>query len=145
MIFRMYLRRFSVFKQLSFVSLLAFFVLTTLFSQNINDKPQIAIKPGKLHIYFDDTTRFITEKVKVINSGTSPLIIRDVKGSCNCATSMVARSTIHPTTVGQIYLYIDAVKVTDSLMRLDYIIRSNAKDSVLLLPVILHKKKTKFN
>ncbi len=122
--------------------LLLVFSSANLITQTGNQPPQIAIKPSKVHIYYNDTTQFITEKVKIINSGGSELIIKDVKGTCNCATSMVARSTIHPTTIGQLYLYIDAVRLTDTLMRVDYIIRSNAKDSVLTLPVILHKRKT---
>ncbi len=125
-----------------FVMLLFVFSSANLIPQTGNQPPHIAIKPAKVHIYYDDTTKFITEKVKVINSGGSVLVIKDVKGTCNCATSMVARSTIHPTTVGQLYLYIDAVRLTDTLMRVDYIIRSNAKDSVFTLPVILHKRKT---
>ena len=70
------------------------------------------------------------------------MTIKEVKSSCGCATAGVGRAVIHPTSLGYIYLNIDVSRLTDSVMRVDYYIYTNAEDSVVTYPVYLHKKQT---
>ncbi len=102
--------------------------------------PQLSLKPKKSVIYYHDSVRFIRESVKILNIGGSPLTIKEVKSSCGCATAGVGRAVIHPTSLGYIYLNIDASRLTDSVMRVDYYIYTNAQDSVVTYPVYLHKR-----
>ncbi len=105
-------------------------------------KPQLHLKPKKSVVYYPDSVRFVRESIKVINTGGSPMTIKEVKSSCGCATAGVGRAVIHPTSLGYIYLNIDVSRLTDSVMRVDYYIYTNAEDSVVTYPVYLHKKQT---
>ncbi|GEM_PF-1864423 len=127
-------------KLLSAVSLL-FIVIPLMIAQE-NAKPQISVKPKKSVVYYYDTMRFVRESIKVLNTGGTPMTIHEVRSSCGCATAAVGRAIIHPTSLGHIYFNIDVSRLTDSVMRVDYYIYSNAQDSVLSYPVYLHKKQT---
>lgn len=122
-----------------YVSLLVSFGAILVMAQD-SSKPQLSLKPKKSVIYYHDSVRFIRESIKVLNTGGTPMTIKEVKSSCGCATAGVGRAVVHPTSLGYIYLNIDVSRLTDSVMRVDYYIYTNAQDSVVTYPVYLHKK-----
>jgi len=137
----MFLKRCFVVRIFTFlVSFSLIFASMSFVFQQGNIKPQILVKPFKSSIYYNDTVKFIRESVKIINTGGSPLAIKEVKSSCGCATAGVGRAVIHPTSIGYLHLNIDVSRLKDSVAHVEYYIYSNAEDSVLTYPVYLYKR-----
>jgi hypothetical protein len=91
---------------------------------------------------------FITEVLKIKNTGNDTLIINKVEGSCYCASSTVLNSRLAPQEEGKIMLYINLKGLYDDKNIVQYTIYSNAKNSptgldLTILPAIKDSTNTK--
>lgn len=80
---------------------------------------------------------FVVKEVSVLNNGSAPLEIFSVTPSCGCASAAVMENPIPPMGMGKIRLSVNTKKFSDSLNRVEYIIRSNATNSTVAYYLIV--------
>jgi len=104
--------------------------------------PIIKIKPNKLYIV-NDTSRFVTREVKVLNYGNAPLRIIRANGSCYCSSVKIMNSVIYPMEVGTLILDINKDGLMEANDTVLFTITSNSKSSPTFIKVIFVEKKNK--
>ncbi|MBL7975017.1 MAG: DUF1573 domain-containing protein [Candidatus Kapabacteria bacterium] len=101
---------------------------TSLTQADSTAPPTIEFSPKYLTIT-KDTSRFLVTEIKVLNRGGAPLHISKVTPSCGCAAATVIKNPIYPLDIGKIRLQINTDTIKDTLMRVEYVIESDAETS----------------
>ena len=97
----------------------------------------IVIKPHNPVVYFTPGEGVLLD-VMVLNKGGETLTIKEVKGSCYCASVIVNNKDLRPMGKGKLTLQVSTERMgEDSLTRVDYTVYSNAKDSIYSFPLLL--------
>ncbi len=107
----------------------------------------IELSPASFEIPKPDG-QFITEVLRIKNTGNDTLLINRVEGSCYCASSTVLNSKLEPGGEGKIMLYVNMKGMYDDKDIVQFIIYSNAKNPLVsvnltILPAIKDSTKTK--
>lgn len=91
--------------------------------------PLIELHPAKLYVHRPEDSRFIIERVSVLNRGGSPLKISRIKGSCYCSTGKILATTVYPMTTGEIELTVNLDGMGEGEDTVQFLIYSNAENS----------------
>ena len=72
----------------------------------------------------------INAKIKVKNSGSYPLVIADVSGSCSCTVAEKPEDPIQPGEEAEILAHVDTDKISGSIVNKSVNIVANTEPSV---------------
>jgi hypothetical protein len=96
------------------------------------DKPMVTFAPGES----------IMKDILILNKGGKNLKITEVKPSCFCASVIVHNADIRPMGKGMITLSVNTDRMEeDSLLTIDFVLKSNAKEPEHTFTLSLHNKK----
>lgn len=96
------------------------------------DNPMVTFAPGES----------IMKDILILNKGGKNLKITEVKPSCFCASVIVHNADIRPMGKGMITLSVNTDRMEeDSLLTIDFVLKSNAKEPEHTFTLSLHNKK----
>ncbi len=119
------------------------FILTFVFLTytKAENPPELIIRPDKPIVTFSPGES-IMKDIIILNKGGKNLKITEVKPSCFCASVIVHNADIRPMGKGMISLSVNTDRMDeDSLLTIDFVIKSNAKTPEQTFTLSLHNKK----
>lgn len=102
----------------------------------------IKIKPDKIYLE-NDTSRFVSTTVQVLNYGNAPLRILKAFGSCYCSSVKIMNNVVYPMQVGTLILDINKDGLSQGINSVLFTIVSNSKSSPTFISVTFVDKKKK--
>lgn len=92
---------------------------------------EFAVKGTNIHHFhvIKRKDRKLKHTFEIVNSGTDPLVISDVKLNCNCLTADYTKKPIAPGQTGEVTLTVHVSKLEDGHFRRVVYVYSNAKNS----------------
>ena len=90
--------------------------------------PVMEAKPSYISVQKPEGN-FVSQEIKILNRGGSPLVIKKINPSCSCGSSKVLISTIYPMSIGKIILSVNMKGLHDKANTVEFMVESNAKNS----------------
>ena len=89
-----------------------------------------------------DSTGYIQALIRFKSNDGDSVKLTGVTGSCRCAMGSVQRPFAHDTTMGSIYIGINAQHFTDSVNHVDYTITHTGADEPVMYRVTVRVNDT---
>jgi len=122
--------------RLAFILTFVFLVYT-----KAENPPELVLRPDKPMVTFAPGES-IMKDILILNKGGKNLKITEVKPSCFCASVIVHNADIRPMGKGMITLSVNTDRMEeDSLLTIDFVLKSNAKEPEHTFTLSLHNKK----
>lgn len=92
---------------------------------------EFAVRDNNIHNFkgIDRRVRKVKHKFEIVNTGTDPLVINDVKLNCSCLKADYTKKPIAPGKEGEVTLTVELDKLEDGHFRRVIYVHSNAKNS----------------
>ena len=104
-----------------------FAILSLVFVAIATTAGEIAFEPAGMDVV-RDSTGFVQAMIKFKSVDGDTVRVIGVSGSCRCAMGSVQRPLAHDSTMGAIYMGVNAQHFTDSVNYVDYTITHTGSD-----------------
>lgn len=102
--------------------------------------PEVRFVPLQLALHAD-STGFAVGTLQVLNRGGTPLQIRRVVPSCQCAAATVQKNPVYPLEVGTVLIRINTRGLRDSVATVEFAFETNAQPELLRYEVVVHQSR----